>query len=43
MTVEQHRHHLLTVDQDCLGCIEFPVGQRENTTYIEQLIKTHFQ
>jgi hypothetical protein len=43
ITVDQHRQTLLKADRNCNGCIEFPIGQRENTTYIEQLINTQFR
>ena len=43
ITVDQHQQTLLQADRDCNGCIEFPVGQRENTTYIKQLINTQFR
>jgi hypothetical protein len=43
ITVDRYQQKLLQADRDCNGCIEFPVGQRENTTYIEQLINTQFR
>ena len=43
ITVDQHQQTLLQADRDCNGYIEFPVEQRENTTYIEQLINTQFR
>ena len=43
ITVDQHRQKLLQADRNCNGYIEFPMEQRENTTYIEQLINTQFR
>lgn len=43
MSVEQHQQFLLEADQNCNGCIEFPVKHRENIVYIKQLIDTHFR